>query len=64
MGNITWKSFRLDELFTFDSGNQLSLNKKALDVSDDKNGEYTVALITQSEKNNGISGYLAENDEI
>ena len=64
MENITWKSFRLDNLFTFDSGNQLLLNKKALDVSDDKNGEYTVALITQSEKNNGISGYLAENDEI
>ena len=61
--NIVWKGFTLGELFTFDSSNQLSLNKKFLDVSDVRTPEYPIALITQSEKNNGVSGYVAENEE-
>ena len=64
MDNIIWKRFTLDELFNFDSSNQLSMNKKALDVSPVKDEQYSIALITQSEKNNGISGYLEESEEI
>ena len=61
---LVWKAFTLDSLFSFVSSNQLSSNKKALNVSPIKNTQFTVALITQSEKNNGISGYLEESDEI
>lgn len=61
---VVWKKFSLDELFEFDSGNQLSMNKKALIVSPFQNEKYSIALITQSEKNNGVSGYLEETEEI
>ena len=61
---IVWKGFRLGNIFDFNSSNQLSLNKKGLDISVEKTDIYNIALITQSEKNNGISGYLAENEEI
>ena len=62
--SVIWKSFRLGDLFDFDSSNQLSLNKKALEVSDIKTPNCSIALITQSEKNNGISGYLEPIGEI
>ncbi|MGP1414160.1 MAG: hypothetical protein ACTTID_04070 [Bacillales bacterium] len=61
---LVWKGFTLRELFNFDSSNQLSLNKKALNVNNEASAEFSIALITQSEKNNGISGYLEETDEI
>ena len=61
---VVWKRFKLDELFEFDSGNQLDANKKALNLSDEKDEEHPIALITQSEKNNGVSGYLDITDEI
>ena len=61
---LVWKGFKLGNLFEFNSSNQLSLNKKALDISDIKNDEYKIALVTQSEKNNGISGYIKETEEI
>ena len=64
MNEVIWKAFRLGDLFEFNSSNQLSLNKKALDISDIKNEEYKIALVTQSEKNNGISGYIKETEEI
>ena len=59
-----WHQFTLKELFEFNSGNQLSANKKALDINPEKDDKHTIALITQSEKNNGIIGYLEPNDEI
>ncbi|MCR5483089.1 MAG: hypothetical protein K6E99_01595, partial [Bacilli bacterium] len=62
--SLVWKKFTLDNLFNFDSGNQLSMNKKALEVSSTKDDQFKIALITQSEKNNGISGYLEETEEI
>lgn len=61
---LVWKGFTLGDLFNFDSSNQLSLNKKALNVSNEASSEFSIALITQSEKNNGVSGYLKETDEI
>ena len=62
--NVVWKKFSLDYLFNFDSGNQLSTNRKALEVSEVKDEEHTIALITQSEKDNGVSGYLESSEEI
>lgn len=64
LSNCVWKSFSLEELFDFNSGNQLSDNKKNLEISETKEGEFEIALITQSEKNNGIIGYLKLNEEI
>ena len=64
MGEVIWKAYRLGDLFEFNSSNQLSLNKKALDISDIKIDDYKIALVTQSEKNNGISGYIKETEEI
>ena len=60
---LIWKGFKLGKLFEFNSTNQLSANKKALDLSDVRTNEYNIALITQSEKNNGISGYIKEDEE-
>ena len=61
MSNIIWKRFTLNYLFTFDSSNQLPFTKKQLDVSDYKDDTYNIAVVTQSEKNNGISGYVERN---
>jgi hypothetical protein len=60
---VIWKGFTLENLFNFSSSNQLSLNKKGLDISPEMNDDYSIALITQSEKNNGISGYLKDEGE-
>lgn len=58
MDNVIWKSFKLGDLFEFNSSNQLPFTKKELNISPIQTDEYNIAVVTQSEKNNGITGYI------
>lgn len=58
MSSVIWKKMRLDSLFIYDSSNQMPFTKKQLNISDIKDDVFNTAVVTQSERNNGITGYI------
>ena len=63
MSNVIWKAFKLGDLYNFDSSNQYPYTQKQVDLIAQKDSEHDIAVIAQSEKNNGIIGYINRNSE-
>ena len=61
--NVIWKGFKLGDLFDYSSNHTIKSQIKNLHIFD--NYEFgTVANVTASKENNGIVGYIEENEEI
>lgn len=60
---IVWKGFRLGNLFQLSTRHVIKTPLKNLHVHDEYN-DGMVGNVTASEKNNGIVGYIEENEEI
>ena len=61
--NVLWKGFRLGNLFELSAKHVIKTPLKNLHVHDEYH-DGMVGNVTASEKNNGIVGYIEENEEI
>ena len=61
--NVLWKGFRLGNLFELSAKHVIKTPLKNLHVHDEYCDEM-VGNVTASEKNNGVVGYIEENEEI
>lgn len=61
---LIWKSFKLGDIYNFDSTNQYPYTQKQVDIVTEKDNEHDIAVIAQSEKNNGVIGYISRNANV
>ena len=58
--NVIWKCVLFSDLFNFDCATKLSATRKELDVNNIKTDKYNIEIVAESKFNNGIVGYVEE----
>ncbi|WP_203282126.1 restriction endonuclease subunit S [Metamycoplasma hominis] len=59
---LAWKGFKLGDLFERSTKLSLSANQKDLNLVEKKDLDHTIALVSASKNDNGIIGFLSEEE--